>query len=166
MGRGDGKKLADQMSEIEADLVRAVSIDPQTIQDEYVHLPADIALYNERLARSTRLYLFAEIERKAVHGKVYLRRAEELITIEPDPKGNPKKKWPSVDRIEAAVNSDPEYINAREEEAMYDAERLRFRGIVDSLSAKRDMLVSLGAHLRLEMANDPVIRERMGSLVG
>jgi hypothetical protein len=34
-------------------------------------------------------------------------------------------------------------------------------GNVDSLHSKREMLISMGAHIRKEMDHDPVIREQM-----
>jgi hypothetical protein len=47
----------------------------------------------------------------------------------------------------------------QEEEDQCEADRLRLRGIVEAYNAKRDMIISLGANLRLEMLNDPQVRK-------
>jgi hypothetical protein len=55
---------------------------------------------------------------------------------------------------------DPDGQQARAKEVAADAERVRLYGVLDALRSKRDMLISLGAHIRAEMQHDPMIRER------
>ena len=141
--------------EVEKYLKQAVQIEPMALEEEFVRLPADIAYWNERHARSLREYLEAKTERE--------RKLGELMC---DPKffeavEASLGKKPTVEQLKGAVQSDERYIAAKVRENGADVERQRLRGCMDALGTKRDMIVQLGAHVRLEMMHDPVVRRNM-----
>jgi len=73
-------------------------------------------------------------------------------------------KKPNLDQLKGAALCSQRYIDAKAREATAESERHRARGRVDALSTKRDMLISLGAHIRLELLRDPAVRKRMSRL--
>ena len=68
-------------------------------------------------------------------------------------------KKPSVDQLKGEVLNLDEYRDVKSHEIRAEVERSRIRGVLDAILAKRDGLISLGAHIRAEMRHDPTIRE-------
>lgn len=126
----------------------SVQIDTLQLQEEYTELPAQLAYWNEQYAKALREYLHAKIARVRLHAKLYFEKRAAL---------SGKVTEASVD---AAIETDPRYCNSRDEEADAEAEATRLRGVVESVRTKKDMLVSLGAHIRAEMVGDPSVRRR------
>ena len=60
--------------------------------------------------------------------------------------------------IEAKAMCNPEWQKAHIALVEIEAEKTRVRGICDSIAAKKEMLISLGAHIRSEMEGDPMLR--------
>jgi len=133
----------------EAELLKeALEIDDGQIKAEFIRLPADMAYWNARYADAIRDHLRAKHECEKTEARCYGEHRERL---ELERKVTEKK-------IESAVTQDPSVIAAREAEIEAEAERARLRGVVEAISTKRDMLMSLGAYIREEM-RDPLIRD-------
>lgn len=146
------KREGDNTPDAREYLARATKIDPLQLQDEFVRAPSDVAYWNDRYADAIAEYLVTKIERERIVGMLMTDAglADELeLRLE---------KKPTVDQLKAYVNTKEEYLEARGREARADAEQKRMRGVVEALSTKRDMLISLGAHIRLEMQQDPLLR--------
>jgi hypothetical protein len=147
-------------SDIEIDqyLKRAVQIEPMALEEEFVRLPADIAYWNERHSHALREYLAAKIDREQIFGRL-LTNPEFHATLQ-----ILIGKRPTVEQLKGAISCHDDYAAARLHENEADVERQRLRGCIDALAAKRDMIVSLGAHIRLEMMHDPIVRRNMTRL--
>lgn len=153
--------------EVESFLKEAIDVDPEFLSEEFVRIPADLAYYNERYSRALGAYLEAKAERERIAGELsispkFIKDLTDKINEYNEEDEKPKR--PTVDQLKAAVLNDPAFIEARLIETRADAERTRLRGCVDALATKRDMVVSLGAHVRLEMQHDPVVRSRMAAM--
>lgn len=128
-----------------------VAIEPLAIQEEFTRLPADLAYWNDRYAAALRAHLLAKLDSEETHSRLYIAHRERMLAA---------GVKPTESQVEAQIDNDPEMHQARL--AMVDSEvdKGRLRGIVDAVSTKRDMLVSLGSHIRTEMEGDLVIRKR------
>ena len=62
--------------------------------------------------------------------------------------------------VEAAINSNEQYIAAQRDTVEAEVAKHECYGYLDSIRSKKDMIVSLGAHLRVEMEGDPLVREQ------
>lgn len=130
----------------------SVDIDALDLNREYCELPPRLAYWNAQLADATRVSMVAKAEWEA-------ERARRLLEAREDARS--EKSKPTVDEINAAVMLDEDVSDAHAVYIEKEADRLRVKGIVDAIICKRDMLQSLGAKLRIEMAADPVLREQM-----
>jgi hypothetical protein len=131
-------------------LYESVRIEPLALEEEFVRMSADLAYWNQRYAAAVREHLTSKIaiERTASHLRIIHR---ERLTAE-----NPKP--PTESMVEAAVNTDEQMDKARAALIDAEVEKVRLAGVLDAVRTKRDMLVSLGAHVRAEMQADPSIR--------
>lgn len=130
--------------DIEAD----ARIDTFDLEGEYTRLPADLAYHNEVFADAYQTYLLAKETRKQVEAN-----AAQGARI-----ANPKA---TVGAIDAVVDLDEDVHNARMQEIAAEADKIRQFGRVDALRAKKEMLISLGAHIRAtELNGDPTIRQQ------
>jgi hypothetical protein len=129
----------------------SVMIEPLQVSEEFVRLPSDLAYWNSKYADALRQHLLAKLTVEETEAELYGRHRDRLLAA---------GSKATVNEIDAAVQSDPELHQARL--AAIDAEvtKARVHGIVSAVSAKRECLVSLGAQLRQEMENDPVVRAR------
>lgn len=144
--------------EIERYLKDAVDICPEALEEEFTRLPADLAYWNERHAVALREHLDTKIERERLVGQLSI----DVSFV--DALETSLGKKPTVNQIQGAVLQDPRYIAVRTDETLAEVEKIRLRGCVDAIAAKRDMIISLGAHARLEMQHDPILRARMAGL--
>lgn len=157
--------------DVEDFLARCVQIEPMMLEEEFVSLPSQMAYWNERYAQANRTYLQAKIKREGTFARVRLElkaKAEMTSQEAADDKAEDKKKaakpkGPTVDDLKAMTDQNPEVRAAVEHELMSEVEYDRLRGVMEALRAKREMLVSLGAHLRAEMAVNPNMREEVRS---
>jgi hypothetical protein len=137
-----GYELPDELGEL-------VQIDEMAINVEFTTIAAHFAYYNERYAEAVREYLHAERERKLQHARLSLVKRELLA------KGDKK---PTEGTVTASVETDEVYQAAYVREIDAEASKERLRGVLEALRTKREMLVSLGAQLRVEMQGDPLLR--------
>lgn len=134
-----------------------VTIEPMALEEEFVRLPADLAYWNERYSMANRTFLRAKIDRERTEARLTIQLREELA------KTMPEGKKPTVDAVGAAVKDHADMNAARNAEIDAEIEKARLYGVLDAVRAKKDMLVSIGAHHRAEMAGDPRIREEARS---
>lgn len=124
-------------------LKNAVEIIPEAIREEFVRVPADLAYFGARYADAVKAYLMAEHDRKSMAAQVRLR-----VRATAQAAGT---KITEAD-IEATVEQTPEYRAVKLAEIEAEAAKLAAKVKLDAVSAKRDMVMSLGAYIRAEMA--------------
>ncbi len=129
-----------------------VSIQPEDLDSEFCRVAADIAYWNAQYADANRSYLFAKIEADRVRGMLYFEHREALELM---------GKKVTEAQVGALVDTDPRQIDARTDLVETEARKVRLRGVCDAVIAKKDMIQSLGAKLRAEMAGDPTLRRDM-----
>ena len=131
-------------------LRQCVRITPEAMSQEYMQLPGLLAYWNAQYARANRAYLDAKLDVAVTRARLQplvrdaLLRAGAKVT---------------ESQVEAAIDSNEDMIDAIRRMNAADALKHEAFGIVDTIRAKREMLISLGAHVRAEMAHDPVVRE-------
>ena len=133
----------------------ATRIEPLAVQEEYIRVPGDLAYWNERYAQVLRTALLAEHER---------RTAEARVALELRGAAKVEGAKPTVDEVNSRVTVNAEVTKAVLTEIEALAEKEQVRGVLEAIRSKKEMLISLGAHLREEMRDDPTIRtaERVG----
>lgn len=148
------------------EIVRALlDCDASMLDTEFEQLPADMGYWTSQLADRRRAAAAAKIEAERVETRLML---EERAVLAAEG-GKAPGEW----IVRAKVVQREEWRAAQF--AMLDAEAdaERVRGLVSALSAKKDMLVSLGAQARAEMDSNPSLRaqasgaatmERLGRL--
>jgi hypothetical protein len=139
-----GEDLRDYLRE-------AVRIDPLSLQDEYIRLPADYAFFNEVYRKKLEAHLLAEAEMKRIFAGQMMVASERVM---------PNGKSPTVDQQKALVESSEEYVEAKREAIGAEVDMVEARGVLEAIRTKREMLVSLGATVRQEMQHDPAVRDR------
>jgi hypothetical protein len=131
------------------ELRRVIEIEPLALQEEYVRLPADMAYLNEQYAQAQKAYLYAKATADEVWARVWLESRTKLTAAG-------EKTTEALINATAATNR--EWLEAVERLTAADAERIRLRGHADAVGAKKEMLISLGAHIRSELEGDPQLR--------
>lgn len=126
----------------------AVKIEPLAMQEEFIRIPADLSHWNAQYAEVLKAYLLAKARTEHEWARIWLETREALLA---DGKATEKL-------IESKAMCNPDWQKAHLSLVELEAEKARIRGIVDALEAKKEMLVSLGAHLRAEMESDPMVR--------
>lgn len=127
----------------------AVNIDDLLLDQEFVKLPGQLAHYTASYSEAVRDYLMAKLNVETTRARAHLQlRAESEL-------GNRKM---TVADLDALVSTDQDYIAAAMDLIEADVARQKLRGVVDAVTAKKDMLQSLGAKLRAEMQGDPMVR--------
>ncbi len=130
----------------------ALAVDRLDLETEFARLPGDLAYATELHARALAHYLDAKHEREIAQASLLSSGAfRDAVAA-----GYAK---PTADVIKAASVCDPRVVAARRAENVADVARRRAHGLVAAIAAKRDMVVSLGAHARLELQREPTIRE-------
>jgi hypothetical protein len=142
------------MRDIEVDeyLLECVTIEPTMLEDEFVRAPAEIAYWNEKLNIAVRAHLLAKLRYDQIRAKIGLEVREEAAA-------NGVKK--TVGDIDAMVTLNPQVAGAYLDYVEAESERQALRNRCDAVQAKREMLQSLGAKYRVEMATDPVLRDQL-----
>jgi hypothetical protein len=167
-----------QIHDLEIDdyLKDCTRIEPTALEEEFVRLPSDLAYWNERYSRAFKAFLCAKIDFERAEARAHIecretlmieavgKAAEVTVSTTEEPKGKKapvvKVKAPTVDDINAATMEHPDLVKAREALLNAEVEKVRLFGVLDAVRAKREMIVSLGAHIRAEMQGDPSLREQ------
>ena len=145
--------MATEPVDIDQYLEECTKIEPMALQEEFVRVPADLAFWNGKYANVYQHWLEMKLAREICFAKLWQHHQTQLLINTPKGKA-------TISEVEAAVFQDAEYIDAKVKEITAEGEKVRLYGIMDSLRSKRDMLISLGAHQRAEMGNDPMLRKQ------
>jgi hypothetical protein len=148
-----------EAAEAEEYAKRCARINPALINDEFVELPGHLAYWTGRYADAYEVWLDAKRNREQTYHRLSIGWR---TTLEGGGRGKAKgSSRVTIGEVESHVVIDSDYIQAQEEELEAEVIKLRLHGVLEALRAKKEMLISLGAHIRLEMANDPLIRKEM-----
>lgn len=131
----------------------AVTVNDNDISGEYMRVPGDLAYFVKKYAEAEYAYLAAKAEVDRQKGGAY-ERARKDLEEDPDVKKATEKM------VEARAANDALLVGALEDLAFASSQRKLFDGYVDAVKTKRDMLISLGAHMRKERDAEPMIRDR------
>ena len=129
-------------------LEEVIDINPLNIDEHFRKVPAELAYYNQQYADAFEKYLRAKMLCERSHAEAYKRISQEAES---------EGRRVTVSSLEAAVLMDMSFQMAKEDLVEAESEKQKLRGKVEVVSAKKEMLISLGAHIRVEM-NDPMIR--------
>lgn len=143
--------------EVGSYLRSCVAIDRDELDTEFSRLPSDLAYWNEMYARA--LMEFYEADIAADHAKAQLY-TEHKVRLQTEAGSSDPRKGASSDAIKAEVEQDDRWLSAKRRLIRADVAKVRARGVCDAVSAKKDMLQSLGAKLRAEMV-DPLVRNQV-----
>jgi len=145
----------DPTAEMEEYLRKCVRIDPLDLQAEYVRISADLAYWNDRYADALRSYLMSKVDLRVLEAQLEPITRQALI----DTNGKTTEA-----QVKAALEGDERIVDANRALVEAEVEKNRLYGTLDAIRSKKEMLVSLGAHVRAEMAGDPLLRDqhRMG----
>lgn len=139
-------------SELEAYRRACLRIEPLAISEEYVRTPSDIAYWSSQYAEVYEAWQLAKFDREREWGGALARARFEL--------GPAKRGAVTTADLEGAAVNDAQYVNAKRQEILLEAEKIRLSGVLEALRAKKDMLVSLGAHVRQEIQSEIWINTR------
>lgn len=145
--------------DIEEYLQECANIDPLEIQEAYLKVPAELAYWNARYAKALRRAMMKKVD-------------VDLLEAQLDPLMRKALKDAGANVTESIVKAtiaqNESLIEARRELVDADVEKAQVFGALDAIRSKKEMLISLGAHLRAEMQGDPTIREhaRASRMVG
>ncbi len=134
-----------------------VRIEPLVIEEEYVRLPADLAYWNARYSESVQAFLTEKMNSEEHEARQRILHREMLLAA-----GGKATE----SQVEAAVLCDPSMREARLRYITAEARKHHVAGIVDAIRTKRDMLISLGAHMRAELQGDPVLKQERANRRG
>lgn len=129
----------------------SINIDEGNIRTEFVRVSSDIAFWGKRFASCHREWLAGKLVRDEVRAATYLELRETLEALE--------SKKPTEATISARVDIEPRVREAEARVVETEYNREAAKAVVTAISAKRDMLISLGAIIRAEMAPSS-LRER------
>jgi hypothetical protein len=135
-------------------LKECLELSPVAIQAEFARMAGDTAFWNEQYKKAYQTYWVKKVEFERLEAQLSL---EVRTTLE----HADSKIRVTEALIESTMKSSPVWIKDRLELVEADCERVKFLGILDSLRTKKDMLISLGAHLREEMAGDPMLKSHI-----
>ncbi len=137
--------------EIDAYLLDCVTLLPEALQEEFTRVSADTAYWSRRYSDAHKGYLQAKVKAKRMRALVYIDQRETLLS-------NNVKVTEAL--IEAKVECDERVQEADDALIVAEVERAEMDGAMEAVRAKKDMLVSIGAHVRAEMARDPMLRDQ------
>lgn len=141
--------MAEPRDDLEKYLAECVDIEPTLITEEMVRAPADMAFWGGRHAEAHKRHLLAKLSRDRTTARLRIEVRERLAM---------QSAKVTESMVESAVEMDPEYHAAKLEEVEAEVEVLRLRNALEAVRAKKDMIVSIGAHIRAEMERDPMVR--------
>jgi len=140
--------------EVERYLLDCVEIHPEDLDTEFQRLPGDVAYWGERYSNAVEFALRAKLDLDVIKAKLHLEIKEDALA---------SGSKMTVGDLDARVHADPAYVDAAARLVTAEAEKQRMRSRVDAVNAKRDMLQSLGAKIRVQMMADPVVREQVAA---
>ncbi len=136
-------------------LKQCVRINAEDMSTEFEEIPGELAYWNAQYARALQAHLTAEIDVKVTKARVYNALVEAAIAS--------GGKKPTEDYLKSQVDANEDYVEIQYTAAAAEAKKNELYGKLDAIRSKKEMLISLGAHLRAEMGGDPHIREQAGA---
>jgi hypothetical protein len=149
MGEQDETSVYD--NEPLPEVIEAVTIMPELIQDEFVRVVPALARFNHVYAVAQKRFMRAQYNLKRLEAELYVASRNAIIEMG----GKPTEAM-----IEAAVRTAPAYQACVDELVEAEFGKAEAYGNVDAIRTKKEMLISLGAHIRSELDGDPATRER------
>lgn len=153
------EELKAKLAELDGDdadfLRECVTILPEDIQTQFEEIPGQLAYWNAQYGKALRAHLNAAVDVKVTRARVYTQLIEQAIA-----QGGKK---PTEEHLKALVETNEDLIEQQYVAAEAEARKNDLYGKLDAIRSKKEMLISLGAHLRAEMGGDPLIRERAGA---
>lgn len=144
MKERERKERAEQREQATNDLM---SVDPLHLKREFTEIASLLATANEQYAEALRKHLKAKRRKDETYARLYVEKretAEERLT---------------GDMLKHMVEMDEEFERASQIAIDAEVGKARAFGKCEALRAKKDALISLGAHVRAELAGDPQLRE-------
>ncbi len=142
---GTGEVMVSKM------MLGAVMIEDMALDEEFLRLPSDLAYWNAQYTSANKTYLLEKHECRVTEARIRLIIREETLKDKPRPTG---------DDLKAMVYEDEEYQDAHKKYVLAEADKERLKKFAEAVAAKKDMLQSIGAKLRVELENDPVVRNQ------
>lgn len=130
-------------------LYECTHINDDDINNEFKRTSADIAFWSKKYADAVKESITAEINRKQVWSAKWIATKEMLVAT---------GSRATIEDIKSNLETDNSVREARAREITAEFEKERIKGIMEAIRTKREMLISLGAHLRQEMQQDPTIK--------
>lgn len=140
---------AEKGVEMERYLLECVRVDPLRIEDEFVRVLTDTAYWNERYLVAFEAFLRAKLFRDRTYAS-----AEMRIRMNLEDTG--KKATEAM--VKAMLEGDDEVYEANVAWISAEVEKVRLHGILEAIRGKREALISIGAHIRSELAGNPSLR--------
>lgn len=123
------------------------NVNPESVKHEYTRVPSFIATLNA---------VYAQALRKSILAKFNRDRTFALISGEiVDNAASNGDKKPAEQQIKNAVLLDDRYVAAVHSYAAAEEAKALAGGRAQAMIAKKEMLVSLGAHVRKELEGQP-----------
>lgn len=119
-----------------------VTIDAAQLHDEFMRVPSDYAYYSQQYADAKKVYLLAKMERGSIWARIRLETRETLTM---------QGERVTEARLDTEAEINEEYCDAKHKEIYAEIEMVKLYGILEAIKTKREMLISLGAHIRQEM---------------
>jgi len=140
-----------EIEDLDKYLADCTNIYPETLEEEFVRLSADLAYWSGQAEKALRAHLRQklEVERARARAALSLRLMAEKTGAKL-----------TESKVEDAVALDPEYMAAQNALVETECAKVKHQNILHAIGAKKEMMVSLGANIRQEKEHDPVIRER------
>ena len=140
------------IEELDTFLLECCRIDPLQLNEEFIRIPSDLAHWNARYAKALKRYLLAKVNEKITKGRLEPMMRQAIMHAG----GKPTEK-----QIDALIDSNQSYIDICYELVDAEVEKNDIYGSLDAIRSKKEMLVSLGAHMRAEMGHDPLLRDQV-----
>jgi hypothetical protein len=141
----------DPTEKLEAFLRKCVRIDPLDLSQEFVQLSGQLAYWNDRYADALREFLTAKVDLEVLKGQLQPLVRQALL----DAGGKTTEA-----QVASVIETHDEVIDAKHRLVDAEVDKNRLFGSLDAIRSKKEMLISLGAHMRAEMGHDPLLRDQ------
>ena len=131
-------------------LDQCTTIESFTIEEEFIRTPRDLAYWNQQYSDAFLDWKKKKLKREQLWHSLYKECGDVL-------RGESSGRV-TVAEIEAAATTDDRYLDACTAEIVAESEKVRLGGVMETMRTKRDMLISLGAHMRQEMQQAITLR--------
>lgn len=120
-----------------------LDIDSFLLEEQYSEHSSNYSYWNDVYVDAYRTWRMSKDKIKEVYAERY-----EIVRNKLE---KTKKGKVTVKEVEIDIERDPIYLKAKANEIEADAEKERWKGRLEALRSRKDMLISLGAHVREEI---------------